>query len=311
MQKMCKPIFYIALDFRYICNERVKYYKDMIQKFIESYIKAFGTAAPLPIAFGYSNEACSAIGKIPRCMVGAIRNVCEGEPLTLCAENVSCGGGRLYTAFAPMQERTPIFVSEVEHYKQTPGQVKEYISRLGIRLTDKPYLNFVRIDQISSLNDVEGILFFATPDILSGLCSWAFYDNNGDDASAEPVSDPTIRYATFVGMDATDKTVGIKFRAGTFVNMSYALVCGKTTPITLETTQTSDSFADGDSSISSSVIAGELSNLVSGGTYDNDAFVAAGNRNDNTIASILDGFVGTVNGAGAVSSSDDWTAWTR
>ena len=136
-------------------------------------------------------------------------------------------------------------------------------------------------------------------------------DNNGDDASAEPVSDPTIRYATFVGMDATDKTVGIKFRAGTVVNMSYALVCGKTTPITLETTQTSDSFADGDSSISSSVIAGELSNLVSGGTYDNDAFVAAGNRNDNTIASSLDGFVGTVNGAGAVSSSDDWTAWTR
>ena len=30
-----------------------------------------------------------------------------------------------------------------------------------------------------------------------------------------------------------------------------------------------------------------------------------------TIASSLDGFVGTVNGAGAVSSSDDWTAWTR
>lgn len=182
MQKMCKPIFYIALDFRYICNERVKYYKDMIQKFIESYIKAFGTATPLPVAFGYSDKACSGIGKMPHCMVGAIRKVCEGEPLTLCAENVSCGGGRLYTAFAPMQERTPIFVSEVEHYKQTPGQVKEYISRLDIRLTDKPYLNFVRIDQISSLNDVEGILFFATPDILSGLCSWAFYDNNGDDA---------------------------------------------------------------------------------------------------------------------------------
>ena len=136
-------------------------------------------------------------------------------------------------------------------------------------------------------------------------------DNNGDDASAEPVSDPVIRYATFVGMDATDKTVGIKFRAGTFVNMSYALVCGKTTPITLETPQTSGSFEDGDSSISHSVIAGELSNKENG-AYDNATFLAAGNSNRDDIASSLtDGFVGTIDGAGAVSASSDWTAWTR
>lgn len=136
-------------------------------------------------------------------------------------------------------------------------------------------------------------------------------DNNGDDASAEPVSDPVIRYATFVGMDATDKTVGIKFRAGTFVNMSYALVCGKTTPITLETPQTSGSFEDGDSSISNTVITGELSNKE-GGAYDNAAFLAAGNSNSDAVASSLtDGFVGTIDGAGAVSASDDWTAWTR
>lgn len=34
-----------------------------------------------------------------------------------------------------MQERIPGFVSEVEHYKQTPGQVREYIRRLDIRPT--------------------------------------------------------------------------------------------------------------------------------------------------------------------------------
>lgn len=136
-------------------------------------------------------------------------------------------------------------------------------------------------------------------------------DNNGDDASAEPVSDPVIRYATFVGMDATDKTVGIKFRAGTFVNISYALVCGKTTPITLETPQTSGSFEDGDSSISNTVITGELSNKENG-AYDNAAFLAAGNSNSDAVASSLtDGVVGTIDGAGAVSASDDWTAWTR
>lgn len=115
-------------------------------------------------------------------MIGAIRKVCSGDSLTLAAGNVQCGGGSLYTAFAPMQERIPIFVLETEHYKQTPEQVKDYIRLLDIRLTEKPYLNFVRMDHLSSLSEAEGILFFATPDQLSGLCSWAFYDNNADNA---------------------------------------------------------------------------------------------------------------------------------
>lgn len=154
----------------------------MIQTFLQKYKEAFGDAAPLPIAFGYSHTAITEIRNIPRCMVGAIRKVCNGNPLTLSIGNVSCGGGSLYTAFAPMQERIPGFVSETEHYKQTPEQVREYIHHLDIHLTEKPYLNFVRMDKLSTLDDVEGILFFATPDILSGLCSWAFYDNDTDDA---------------------------------------------------------------------------------------------------------------------------------
>lgn len=154
----------------------------MIQTFLQKYKEAFGNSVPLPIAFGYSHVPAIEVKKIPRCMIGAIRKVCNGEALTLSAENVLCGGGSLYTAFAPMQERIPTFVSETEHYKQTPEQARRYIRNLDIQLTEKPYLNFVRIDRLVDLDDVEGILFFATPDILSGLCSWAFYDNNADDA---------------------------------------------------------------------------------------------------------------------------------
>lgn len=153
-----------------------------IQEFIAKYREAFGESVPFPVAFGYSEKVVTAVKKMPRCMIGAIRKVCDGEPLTLSADNVLCGGGRLYAAFAPMPERVPAFVSETEHYKQTKEQVREYIERLDIRLSDKPYLNFIRMDRLESLNDMEGILFFATPDVLSGLCSWAFYDNNDDDA---------------------------------------------------------------------------------------------------------------------------------
>lgn len=154
----------------------------MIQKFLQRYREAFGDGVPLPVAFGYNDTPVEEIRKIPRCMIGAIRKVCDGQALTLSDDNVLCGGGSLYTRFAPMQERIPRFVSEQEHYKQTPEQVKMYVSRLGISLTEKPYLNFVRMDKLASLDDAEGILFFATPDVLSGLCSWAFYDNDADDA---------------------------------------------------------------------------------------------------------------------------------
>lgn len=154
----------------------------MIQTFLKRYREAFGEAVPYPIAFGYSDIPAVEGKKVPRCMIGAIRRVCEGEPLTLCAENVLCGGGSLYTAFAPMQERIPGFVSETEHYKRTKEQVKAYIDRLDIRLTEKPYLNFIRMDKLTDLDSVEGILFFAMPDMLSGLCAWAFFDNDADDA---------------------------------------------------------------------------------------------------------------------------------
>ena len=154
-----------------------------IQEFICKYQEAFGKNTPLPIAFGYHHKAAEEVKKIPRCMIGAIRKVCNGKPLTLSADNVLCGGGSLYTAFAPMPDRVPVFVSEVEHYKQNQEQVKAYINRLDIRLTKKPYLNFIRIDQLESLEEMEGILFFATPDVLSGLCSWAFYDNTKENTA--------------------------------------------------------------------------------------------------------------------------------
>lgn len=153
-----------------------------IERFIERFREAFGETAPLPIALGYSNTPVSEVGSVPKCMIGRISKVRDGESLTLCAENVICGGGGFYTAFKEMPERVPVFVSEVEHYKKSQDMVREYADSLGIKLAEKTYLNFVRIDKLKSWDDAEAMLFFATPDILSGLCTWAFYDNNSSDA---------------------------------------------------------------------------------------------------------------------------------
>ena len=171
-----------------------------INEFLSLYKQAFGEDAPLPVAFGYSNTAVTDVKKIPRCMIGAIRKVCDGGALTLSVDNVLCGGGRLYTAFAPMPDRVPAFVSREEHYKQTPDQVKDYIDRLDIHITAKPYLNFVLMDGLATLDDVEGIIFFATPDILSGLCSWAFYDNDADDAVSTKFASGCCSIVTFAAL---------------------------------------------------------------------------------------------------------------
>ena len=85
-----------------------------IPEFIDKYREAFGEAAPLPIALGYSDTPASEVG--------------------------------------------------------------------SVRISEKPYLNFVRVDQLEKWDAAEAILFFATPDMLSGLCTWAFYDNNSPDA---------------------------------------------------------------------------------------------------------------------------------
>jgi len=153
-----------------------------IQEFIIKFREAFGDAAPLPVSLAYGATPAGEVKSVPKCMIGAVSKVRYGDSLTLCADNVLCGGGALYTAFRPMPERVPVFVSEVEHYKKTKEMVKDYVDSLGITLTDKPYLNFVRVDKLSSWDDAEAMIFFATPDILSGLCTWAFYDNNSPDA---------------------------------------------------------------------------------------------------------------------------------
>lgn len=38
------------------------------------------------------------------------------------------------------------------------------------------------MDQVESFDNLEGVLFLATPDMLSGLATWAFFDNNAPDA---------------------------------------------------------------------------------------------------------------------------------
>lgn len=149
------------------------------QSFIKKYQKAFGQAE-LPMAFWYSNEV---MGETPRskgCFIPDLRAARQGKILSFSKSSITCPGGRVFSGFEkpfPMMTR---FVSTVEGYKEKPEMVKPYLPKenpLGLQ-----YLHFARIDKLENLDALEGIIFFTTPDVLSGLCTWAFYDNNQEDA---------------------------------------------------------------------------------------------------------------------------------
>lgn len=150
--------------------------------FIENYRKAFGEHVPLPILFFYSDMPLAETEKIGGCFFKGLQRVREGIPVSLNADIIGCGGGKFYTGFTAMPSHVPHFVSVKEKYKRTPEMVLDYIRQLDLKMIGKKYLNFVRIDQADDWKEAEGLLFFATPDVLSGLCTWAFYDNNSSDA---------------------------------------------------------------------------------------------------------------------------------
>ena len=151
-------------------------------EFIQSYREAFGENAQLPLLFGYNDTPVAQTAKIGGCFFKGLQAAREGTPISLSVEVIGCGGGKLYTGFTYMPAHVPNYVSITEKYKRTPEMVADYVKRLEIPRATKPYLNFVRIDKAESFEGFEGVMFYATPDMLAGLCGWAFYDTNEPDA---------------------------------------------------------------------------------------------------------------------------------
>lgn len=157
-----------------------------VSKFIGNFKEAFGECAGLPLVFWYSDEPVRPVDKIGGCLFKCLKEVREGKTVSLDAETIGCGGGKFYTGFTEMPDRIPNFVSIKEKYKQTPEMVTGFIHELGVLRAEKNYLNFTRIDKIDNFENVEGVLFLATPDMLSGLATWAYFDNNSPNAVCAP-----------------------------------------------------------------------------------------------------------------------------
>lgn len=156
------------------------------QEFIDRYSEYFGESTRLPLAVVYSDSPLGEMKNVSGCMFKQFHRAYNGMTVTLDADNFTCGGGKLYSGLGPIPSRVYDFVSLVEKYKKDPATAKASIDSIDARMLEKPFLNFIRIDKLDKFDDMEGLIFFVSPDILSGLFTWANYDSTDIDAVKSP-----------------------------------------------------------------------------------------------------------------------------
>lgn len=184
----------------------------IVNDFVQNFRSAFGNAE-LPIAIWYSDKPCGVLEKSRGCFIKDLKPARNGEIISLNKETITCPGGKVYTGFTEMPPFIPKFVSEKERYKKSPEMVTDWITQLEMPIQADLFINFVSVDKIDSFDGIEGLVFFATPDVLTGLCSWAHYDTNNQDSICVPfgsgcsltiaqmvVENRNSGYRTFLGM---------------------------------------------------------------------------------------------------------------
>jgi uncharacterized protein (DUF169 family) len=163
----------------------------MNQNFLEFFIsrwKEYFPGADLPMCFFYADrvreEDLKETVNVDRCLIGNLKRVQEGYPFVYDAHAPGCPGGKRYSGFSKkLRPNFEYFLScgipgklEGERYKKSPQLVEEYLkSHPGFEAPGK-YLVFKRLDKLSKEEKPLAVIFFAKPDVLSGLFTLANYD---------------------------------------------------------------------------------------------------------------------------------------
>jgi hypothetical protein len=161
--------------------------------------KKYFNNAPLPITFYYSDKLSNAVivkaGTVPRCIIGALVKVQRGQSLAFNSDAVGCEGGKRCLGFGEMSmPNFEYFLSygipgkiEGERYKKTPEMVKAYMKN-GAPDYEAPgkYIVFKRWDMLDKNDNPDVVIFYAEPDVLSGLFTLAVYDETDPDTVSVP-----------------------------------------------------------------------------------------------------------------------------
>ena len=171
----------------------------IMEKFLSLWEKYFN-GTELPIVFYYTNEPTGVQIVKPsqghRCMMADLVKVRSGESVFFGADSFGCFGGKRYLGFG--QDVMPdfeYFLSygipgklEGERYKKTPELVKEIMKKAPEFDAPGRFIVFKRWDMLEVTDEPEVVIFFARPDVLSGLFTLANYDAGELNAVFSPFS---------------------------------------------------------------------------------------------------------------------------
>ncbi len=154
-----------------------------------------------PLGVLYNNEK-PAEGIAPQekghvCMFALLKRARQkGETVYFDSEHVGCLGGGFYMGF----QQTPrpnieYFLScgipgemEGERYIKTPEIAREYFASSQPRKAPAKYCIFKPLDKLADPEEPEVVIFFARPDVLSGLFTLTNYATERIDAVRVPFS---------------------------------------------------------------------------------------------------------------------------
>jgi hypothetical protein len=169
------------------------------QQFIERWQKYF-PGADLPIAFYYAdnpgNEEVFSVKEGQHCFIGDLAKVRQGHALSFGTKSIACFGGKRYLGFSQnLMPNFEYFLScgipgklEGERYKKTPELVKEFLKSGPVFTAPAPYVVFKRWDILEENDKPQVVIFFAPPDVLSGLFTLANFDDPTSQAVFCPMS---------------------------------------------------------------------------------------------------------------------------
>ncbi len=163
------------------------------ERFLDLWKKYFG-GAQLPLAFWYSEDAEGTekinLPKGHRCFLADLAPVRQGKSLRFDEYTVGCPGGKRFLGFTNVvMPNFEYFLScgipgklEGERYKKTPALVKEFDRQQQSFEAPEQYIVFKRWDMLGWADQPAAVVFFAPPDVLSGLFTLANFaesDANG------------------------------------------------------------------------------------------------------------------------------------
>lgn len=156
---------------------------------------AYFPGADLPITFYYADKPQGTERpEEHECFVAQLTAVRQGRDRCFDLDSVECPGGKRYLGFSQsIMPNFEYFLScgipgqlEGERYKKTPELVNEVMKKAPTFVAPAPYVVFKRWDRLEPNDEPDVVIFFAPPDVLSGLFTLAGFDESELEAVIAP-----------------------------------------------------------------------------------------------------------------------------